>query len=155
MSLFIFDMDGTLVYRGPNDPEGWVRFPEQQTPMPLVVETCEALRAAGHTLAVASNQGGVAMGMLTEEEARALVENAARMIGAEFYELCPYHPEGLLPEYTKDADCRKPKPGMLLEILRKAGADLEDTLFVGDRPEDYGAAEAAGVEFAWSQDFFR
>jgi D-glycero-D-manno-heptose 1,7-bisphosphate phosphatase len=123
--------------------------------MPLVIETCEALREAGHTLAVASNQGGVAMGYLTEDEARALVENAARMIGADFYEFCPYHPEGLFPEYAKDAECRKPRPGMLLEIMRKSGAEADDTLFVGDRPEDFVAAQAAGVEFVWSQDFFR
>lgn len=152
---YIFDMDGTLTYKGPKEPEGWVRFPGEQMLLPNVAETCESLRAQGHTLAVASNQGGVAMGYLTEYEARALVSNAASMIGADFFEFCPYHPEGILPEYTRDADCRKPRPGMILDILRKAGTPPEDAMYVGDRPEDETAASAAGVGFSWAADFFR
>lgn len=155
MSLYIFDMDGTLTFQDANGPEGWVRFPEEQTLLPYVAETCKALRAQGHVLAIASNQGGVAMGYLTEPEARALVEHAASMIGAEFYEFCPYHPDGIFPEYRQDAECRKPKPGMILDILRRASTPPEDAMYVGDRPEDEQAAESAGVAFSWAMDFFR
>lgn len=152
MSLVIFDMDGTLVF---NQPGSFSRFPEQQTLLPGVAERCEALKDEGYILAVASNQGGVAMGYLTYEQSEALVANAARLVGADFYEFCPYHPGGIIQPYIADAPCRKPHPGMVQELLRRTGTEPYDCLFVGDSPEDMGAALAAGVEFQWATDFFQ
>lgn len=150
--IFVFDMDGTLTYQ---DPDNWTRFPYQQALMPGVEEACTRLRAEGHTLAVASNQGGVAMGYLTYDEARALVENAASLIGAAFYELCPYHPDGIIPEYARNDGCRKPRPGMILEILRRANMPPSEAMYVGNSAEDEGAASNAGVSFTWAADFFQ
>lgn len=153
MSLIILDMDGTLVF---NVPGSFNTLPEHQTLLPGVEEKCATLRSEGHILAVASNQGGVAMGYLKYEEAEALVANAARLIGAEFYEFCPFHPDGIMPEYVlTDPLCRKPNPGMLLGLMRRTGTPPDECLFVGDSPEDFGAATAAGVEFQWAMDFFR
>jgi len=54
-----------------------------------------------------------------------------------------------------DPSWRKPMPGMLIEAMREAGISREDTLYVGDRPEDKEAAEAALVDFQWSWNFFK
>jgi len=149
--LIIFDLDGTLVI-GP--PGRIANTAEEQSFLPGVLDACEHYRGRGDTLAIASNQGGVALGYLTLSDAHRRVEQAALTIGADHFRFCPFHPEGTIPEFAKDADCRKPKPGMLYELMGEVGASSEDTLFVGDSPEDEEAAEAAGVSFEWRDDFF-
>ena len=59
---------------------------------------------------------------------------------------CPHHPEGSVPEYTGVCDCRKPKPGMLLQALADYDIDKEQSFLVGDSKRDVEAAEAAGVK---------
>lgn len=52
----------------------------------------------------------------------------------------------------RQAGCRKPNPGMIL-VAQTIFGSLENTLFVGDRPEDQGAALIAGIQFAWAKDW--
>ena len=59
---------------------------------------------------------------------------------------CPHHPEGSVPEYTGVCDCRKPKPGMLLQALAEYDIDKEQSFLVGDSKRDVEAAEAADVK---------
>lgn len=49
---------------------------------------------------------------------------------------------------------RKPGPGMLLQAMQDAGAEPDETLFVGDSPDDQAAAQAAGCRFEWAGAFF-
>jgi D-glycero-D-manno-heptose 1,7-bisphosphate phosphatase len=149
--LFIFDKDGTLVM-GPagRPPKTFV----EQTWLPNVQEKCRSLVEGGHTLAVASNQGGVAFGYLTYEEAEAMVRATAFAIGAVFYEFCPYHPEGIIEQYAKDALCRKPSPGMLQSLQVRTGFPWDRIIFVGNGIEDWKASLFAGCKFVWATDFF-
>ena len=52
------------------------------------------------------------------------------------------------------AEWRKPKPGMLIELMDSLGFTPVDTLYIGDRDSDQQAAEAAGINFIWAKDFF-
>lgn len=61
------------------------------------------------------------------------------------YYFCPHHPEIGNPRYKRDCECRKPKPGMILQAAREWGIDLAQSLMVGDSPRDIEAANAAGV----------
>ncbi len=150
--LYIFDKDGTLVGNpGPGRPANHI---DEQRLLPGVAEKCAALVTQGHSLAVASNQGGVAFGFISYDQARALVEHAAGLIGARWAHFCPHHPKGSIKKYRGESECRKPRPGMLLDLMAWAGCGPEETVFVGDREEDRLAAEAAGVRFEWAVDFF-
>jgi D-glycero-D-manno-heptose 1,7-bisphosphate phosphatase len=153
--LFIFDKDGTLIATGKRPPN----TPAEQTPLPGVIEKLAQLREAGHTLAIASNQGGVAWGFLSEREARALVKDAAAKIGGvNFWRCCCYDPKAAArhPDnpFAHPSPRRKPRPGMLLEIIRAAGISPEDTLFVGDQESDRLAAQEAGCSFLPASRFF-
>jgi D-glycero-D-manno-heptose 1,7-bisphosphate phosphatase len=149
--LIVFDKDGTLVADVAGRPPNAI---SEQKLLPGVAEKCAELRAQGHTLAVASNQGGVAYGYMSFAEAELIVAHAAGLIGAELAQMCPYHPKGTVEPWNREAACRKPNPGMLLSIMEKAGFGPEDTLYVGDWGTDEQAAEAAGVRFEWASKFF-
>jgi D-glycero-D-manno-heptose 1,7-bisphosphate phosphatase len=151
--LYIFDVDGTL---------RWTTIPGQPCPnrpgewrlMPNVKETLSRLDwgPQGVMLGVASNQGGVALGYMTEAMARQLIEETIiEAIGGlparTFIEICTCAPQVA-------CQCRKPKPGMLITIMRRAGVSRRDTLFVGDLDKDREAARRAGVRFLWAHEFF-
>lgn len=149
--LYIFDKDWTICY--PKDGGKFINKVEQQVLMPGIAEACAYLKAEGHKLAVASNQGGVAYGIMSAEEAQAIVEHAARLIGADAYKFCPHHPDGN-NEYAIACACRKPAPGMILDLADFLDTPLDEVVFVGDMSSDEEAAKNAGVEFVWADSFF-
>ena len=69
--------------------------------------------------------------------------------------VCYTHPKASIAEYRFEDDRRKPGPRMLLEAMSDFEALPEETLFVGDRPEDEQAARAAGIAFQWADEFFQ
>lgn len=150
MTLYIFDKDGTLV--GVPDPavDRPANTPEEQVLLPNVKAEISYLRRQGHKIAIASNQGGVAWGFITLAQADALLRDCARKIGnANAYEFCPHDDRKNTP-----CECRKPRPGMLLSLMRRFKLPPSDCVMVGDRESDYQAAIAAGCEFEWAADFF-
>ncbi|MPN07005.1 D-glycero-beta-D-manno-heptose-1,7-bisphosphate 7-phosphatase [bioreactor metagenome] len=62
--------------------------------------------------------------------------------------ICPHHPDrgfpGEIPTYKIDCDCRKPKPGLLLQAARHYHIDLENSWMLGDSPQDLAAGQSAG-----------
>lgn len=163
MTLYIFDLDGTLVR--PNAPG--IKIPNnarQQEMIPGVVERCFQLRGEGHSLAIASNQGGVGLGICALDDAWDRVNDAAEQINAADYLICTYHekakiqlphePDGAFGHYTGLAFWRKPNPGMLLHLMLALEFMPADTVFVGDMDSDQQAAANAGVRFEWAKDFF-
>lgn len=156
--LYIFDKDQTLV-GGPNGRPA--NHPEEQKVLPGVAEKIAALRADGHEVAIASNQGGIAWGFITEGEVFDLMQDCARKIGYPRAKFCfsPYDPRakgkpGSDPLFAKDDDWRKPRPGMIIHLMQELGYRPKDTIFVGDMESDQQAANNAGVKFEWAKDFF-
>lgn len=159
MTLYIFDKDGTLCRgvpssgsRGskthaPNRLEDQVYFDDI---LPVIAE----LKRGGHKIAIASNQGGVAFGIFSEEVARSLVEAAAHHIGADTFRVCCYHPKGNTPPYNADHPDRKPNTGMLISIMNELEYSPAQTIMVGDWATDEEAAQDAGCEFVWADEFF-
>jgi len=163
--LGIFDIDGTLTEIR---PEMLVRQPRlvtpnhlgEQRPIQGVPEKLAELQAAGLRLALATNRGGVAFGYTTLEEAEALAREAAELCGIPDVPVyvCPYHAKARGPRavhrFARADDCRKPNPGMLLQALEEADLRPEDAFFVGDMDTDQQAAENAGIQFFWAEQFF-
>jgi HAD superfamily hydrolase (TIGR01662 family) len=164
MSLYIFDKDGTLLRKVPS------RFllrrspmkPEEQMLREGVFEKIAELRAAGHKIAIATNQPYVAYGVLTLEEAEELVKNcAAKIGGTETWRLSPYHPKarsrrnGIPNIYAREDPSHKPNPGMILQIMEELGYSPKDTIMVGDRKVDKKCAKAARVKFMDGRKFFK
>lgn len=155
--LIIFDADGTL--RRCKDPKQVCpNKPDEWELIPGVKEKIAALDST--VFGIASNQAGVALGYLTEEAAQKMLWD---LYVEAFGPDTAYHPSQvrLCPHNPKDdCDCRKPKLGMLLDIMsvydEVTGKSLgkHEVLYVGDMESDKEAAERAGVGFMWAWEFF-
>ena len=138
VKLVILGRDGVLnVYR-----EDHVKAPEEWTPVPGALEAVARLNHAGWHTVVATNQAGIGRGMIDMASVNAVHAHMNRQlmalggrIDAVFF--CPHTPE-------EACDCRKPLPGMLLDIALRYGADLAAVPMVGDTLRDLQAAAAAG-----------
>jgi D-glycero-D-manno-heptose 1,7-bisphosphate phosphatase len=152
VDLVIFDADGTLCTTASG--QTFRRGAADWKVLPRRPEVLQELATMGKGRALASNQGGVAFGHLKDEEISAELYRLGAALGIVVVWWCPHHPQGTVPGFTEDCPHRKPKPGMLTGIMEQQGASPERTLFVGDRPEDQQAAQAAGTRFAWAWEFF-
>jgi D-glycero-D-manno-heptose 1,7-bisphosphate phosphatase len=151
--LVIFDADDTL--RRTTVPDQPCPHAEGEWKLiPGVRECLTGIDLVGQGIAVgvASNQDHVGYGLipaaLARELLREMIECATdgAVVDPEI-RFCP-HP------LERPCDCRKPAPGMLLDIMRARDARPDETLFVGNADSDREAARRAGVRFVWASEFF-
>lgn len=138
MKLIILDRDGVINH----DSDSYIKSPDEWRPIPGSLEAIARLSQSGYRIAVATNQAGVARGLFDlsmlgriHTKMQAAVTDTGGHIDAIFF--CPHSPAG-------GCDCRKPKPGLLLEILSRFGVKPELTYMVGDSLRDLEAAHSAG-----------
>ena len=110
--------------------------------IPGSLEAIALLTEAGYDVFVASNQAGIARGKLTESALDKIHEKMFAEVEAKGGQIkdvkyCPHHPDD-------HCDCRKPEPGLLLELAASHGLDITSGHFVGDSLKDLRAAENAG-----------
>lgn len=139
------DRDGVL-----NFDDGYIGARDRIRWMPGVVTAIRALNEAGYLVFVISNQSGVARGMFTENDVRALhdwMRNELQRDGARIddFRFCPHHAAGSVADYTRDCECRKPKPGMLRDLMKAWPVRTQGSFVIGDKPSDVEAAKAAGL----------
>lgn len=141
MKIAFLDRDGTLIFEPPN---GEVTL-ENFKVLPGVAETLKKLTEQGYPLIVVSNQGSGATQESREEQfalTQQKLEDVLKNHGIAFSHvfMCPH---------TDDdhCACRKPKTGMVDELLRKSDIDVASSFMVGDRETDGMFAKNIGVRF--------
>jgi len=138
--LIVLDRDGVINH----DSEQFIKSPDEWRPIPGSLEAIARLNQAGYRVVVATNQSGVGrglFGMTTLTEIHEKMFKALNQVGgridAVFF--CPH-------AANSNCECRKPEPGMLLEIGRRFNVALGEVTMVGDAKRDLEAAAAAGVK---------
>ncbi len=122
--------------------------------LPGVETALRIFQDLDYRLFVVSNQSGVARGYFSYAAVEALhVKIGAHLAGlgirVEAFAFCPHHPEGTIAAYTQECECRKPLPGMLLDLAGKHGLDLGKCIMVGDHESDALAGLNAGASGVW------
>lgn len=140
IKLIILDRDGVINFDSPD----YIKSPEEWHAIPGSLEAIAILNKAGFKVAVATNQSGVGRGyydlvMLERihRKMHAELEKVGGHLDALFF--CPHHPDA-------NCTCRKPKPGLLIQISEYLGIPLNQAIMIGDSPRDIEAAKAAGAK---------
>ena len=139
MKLVVLDRDGVINA----DSDEYIKSPEDWTPIPGSLEAIARLTQAGFRVVVATNQAGLGRGLFDMAALNAMhdkMHKAVNQLGgrvdAVFF--CPHLPDA-------GCACRKPQPGMLLEIAERFKLPLAGVPAIGDSLRDLQAASAAGA----------
>ncbi|UBQ04042.1 D-glycero-alpha-D-manno-heptose-1,7-bisphosphate 7-phosphatase [Curtobacterium sp. TXMA1] len=131
----LFDRDDTLVIDVPYNAD-----PHRVVPVPGAHRAVERARAAGLRVGVVTNQSAIAKGLATREQVDATNARVDELVGPfDVWCVCPH-------DAGDGCDCRKPRPGMVLDAARRLGLDPLELVVVGDIGADVAAAAAAGAQ---------
>jgi D-glycero-D-manno-heptose 1,7-bisphosphate phosphatase len=140
MKLVILDRNGSIN----EHREDFVKTDAEWTPLPGALEAIARLNHAGWHVVLASNQSGLGRGLFDVASLNAMHAKMHKMlaavggrIDAVFY--CPHSPD-------EGCACRKPQPGLFIQIGERYGIDLDGVPTAGDSLRDVQAGAAAGCE---------
>ena len=146
------DRDGTI-----NKYVGFLRNIDEFELVDGVADAIKKINTSGYLAIVVTNQPVIARSEVSFEELEEIHNKMETLLGKEGAYLdaiyfCPHHPhkgyEGERPELKFDCDCRKPKPGMLLNAARDFNIDLSQSWMIGDGENDIKVGQNAGCQTA-------
>ena len=150
------DRDGTI-----NKYVGFLRNIDDFELIDGVAEAIKHINQSSYLAIVVTNQPVIARGEVSWGELNEIHKKMETLLGKEgayidgIY-ICPHHPdkgfEGERPEYKFDCDCRKPKPGLLLQAAKDFNIDLSQSIMIGDSERDVEAGNAAGCRVSMKFD---
>lgn len=137
--ILVLDRDGVINADSPD----YIKSMDEWVPLPGSIEAIARLSHQGYRIAVATNQSGISRRLLSLSTLNAIHGHMRQLVSVlggqiDLIAFCPHGPDAGCP-------CRKPKPGMLLEIAQRFGVDPQEMMFVGDSRRDLDAARAAGA----------
>lgn len=140
MKFIILDRDGVIN----QDSDDYIKSPEEFIPIEGSLEAIAKLKHAGFRVVVATNQSGLARKLYDLDTLHRIHDKLSRLLQNEgahldgiFY--CPHGPDDI-------CHCRKPKPGMYLDIAKRYNIDLTEVTVVGDSLRDLQAAIAVNAK---------
>lgn len=144
-AVFI-DRDGTI-----NVDKGYINHEDLFELIPSVAQAIRQLNKNNFLVFIVSNQSGLARGFFSQEVLDKVHQRMNRLLSqknahydALYY--CPHHPDGMIEEFRKDCDCRKPKTGLFKKALKDFEFDIKSSFMVGDKPSDIEFGKRCGLK---------
>lgn len=140
-----FDRDGVINYE-----KGYVHKIDDFEFMPDVFDCMRRFQDSGFSIVIITNQAGIGRGYYTEKQFEYLCEwmkaqlsKSSIFIDGIYF--CPHHPTHGVGVYNTECNCRKPKPGMVLQAQKELCLNLSESILIGDKVSDVLAGKNAGV----------
>ncbi len=120
---------------------------------PFALEAVRVIKEKGYKIFIITNQSGVARGKFDIAEAERQKNHVLNYFGEkgvviDGYFYCPHHKDGVIIEFAKECDCRKPKTGLLKQAVSLEFVDKNVSYIVGDKVIDVELAFNAGIKGA-------
>lgn len=154
MRAIFLDRDGVINELIYYPEQGIVDSPftaKQVRLLPGVGKAINEFHRMGFKVIIVSNQPGIAKGYLSEdtfeeirEKMKAELAEEGAPVDGEYY--CFHHPEAKVEKLRANCECRKPKPGLLLQAAKDMDIDLSQSWMIGDGLTDVKAAKTAGCK---------
>ena len=140
------DRDGVI-----NRDDGYVYQWEKFVFLEGVIQALKNIQSKNYLIFIVTNQSGIARGYYQEMDVKKLhrqLKNFLSIHGINItgIRFCPHHPDGSISQYSFDCDCRKPKPGMLIELGDMFEVDFLNSYMIGDKQSDVSAGKLAGIK---------
>lgn len=140
MKLIILDRDGVINFDSPD----YIKSPDEWHPIPGSLEAIAELKRHDYKVAIATNQSGVGRGYydltILSQIHKKMMREIQKMGGyIDVLFFCPHLPD-------QQCICRKPKPGLLIQIGQYFQTDLRQAVMIGDSKRDIEAANAVGTK---------
>lgn len=144
LGAVFLDRDNTL-----NVDHGYTWRIEDFAWTPGAAEALAIWHRAGIACFIVTNQGGIGKGLYTSSQMQAFNDHLcaeARRAGGLITDIgfCPHHPDAVTDALKTPCTCRKPAPGMILDLAGRWNIDLASSVMIGDRDSDVDAGKAAG-----------
>jgi D-glycero-D-manno-heptose 1,7-bisphosphate phosphatase len=138
--LIVLDRDGVINH----DSDEYIKSPQEWIPIDGSLEAIARLNHANYHVAVATNQSGIARKLFTMDTLVDMHNKMYRLVEEvgghiDMIAFCPHMPRD-------DCDCRKPKPGMLIDIAKRFSMRLANIQVIGDSLRDLQAAAAVNAK---------
>ncbi len=153
MKAVFLDRDGVINERIYYREQGIIDSPftvEQFNLLPGVSEAIRKLRETDYKVILVSNQPSIAKGHMSQktfdkirEKMKEELAKDGAFLDGEYY--CFHHPEAKIDKLKANCECRKPKPGLLLQAANEMGIDLSQSWTIGDGLTDIKAGKSAGT----------
>jgi D,D-heptose 1,7-bisphosphate phosphatase len=149
-AAIFLDRDGVI-----NREVDLLSSPEKMELIPGAAEAIRKINQSAYLAIVVSNQPVIARNLCSLNELQYIHNKMETLLGKEHAYLdaiyfCPHHPDKGYPEereeYKIDCNCRKPKPGMILQAAKEWNIDLKNSYMIGDRLSDAEAGKAARLK---------
>ena len=140
------DRDGVI-----NEEVEYLSSPDRLRLIPGAAQAIQLLNQMSIPTIVVTNQSGVARGYYPEAQVHVIHRALSDLLAADGavvdrYYYCPHHPTEGTGAYRVECNCRKPKPGMLLQASEEFNLDLTGCYVVGDNALDIEAGQRVGAQ---------
>lgn len=141
------DRDGVI-----NEDTGYIGSWSEFILIDGVLDALFILQNANYKLIIVTNQSGIGRGFYSEEQYQILSKKILDFFSSNGIKIakiyhCPHSPASEQNGISNMCECRKPKPGMLLQAKQDFDIDMDTSLIIGDKQSDIDAGEAAGVRY--------